>query len=306
MGRSVVEGEGEVELGSGALVVVEAVAEGLEEALCHEEEGLVVFDRGLEGVGDVVVVFGAVELEEAVVFAVGDVVELREFFAEAFGETLAGEIREIGEGLEAPELEDLGVWEGEGFREDEVGEFEGERGLVLRREGGEVGKIGGFAEADLERKSEVGGGGEGVGEPVFFGSDEEGGEIEEEGFGSGEFEVGDEGIDEGESFGVGGFFGSGIGIQKEEVGATGEAAGGAETGVDAELAGGEVGCDEVGLFTLAGGEEGGGLIRRSAVAGEEAAEREVAEMESGVVHAFPASFCCSVLWSCRTGDLSSR
>lgn len=123
VGGSVIESEGEVELGGGALVVVEAVAEGLEEALGHEEEGFVVGDRGLELMGDAVVVAGAVELEEAVVFTEGDIVEAGEVGTEALGEALAREFGEVGEGFEAPELEDLGVWEGEGFGEGEVGEI---------------------------------------------------------------------------------------------------------------------------------------------------------------------------------------
>ena len=85
VGRSVVEGESEVELGGSELVVVEAVTKGLQEALGHEEKRVVIIDGRLEDVGDAVVVFGAVEFEEAMVFAVGDVVELGEVFAEAFG-----------------------------------------------------------------------------------------------------------------------------------------------------------------------------------------------------------------------------
>lgn len=76
--------------------------------------------------GDAVVVPGAVEREETVMFAVGDVVEPGEFFAEAFGEALSREFGEIGEGLQAPELEDGGVGKRESFGENEIGEFEGE------------------------------------------------------------------------------------------------------------------------------------------------------------------------------------
>jgi hypothetical protein len=83
---------------------------------------------------------------------------------------------------------------------------------------------------------------------------------------------------------VGGFFGGGIGVEEEEIGAASEAAGGAEARVDAELTGGKVGRDEVGFFAFAGGEEGSGLVGWGAVSGEEAAEREVSEMEGGVVH----------------------
>ena len=122
MGRAVIEGKGEPEFGGGALVVAEAIAKSLEESFCHEEEGFVILDRGFELVGDTVVIAGAVEFEEAVVLAESDVVEAGKFLAEALGEALAGKFHEVGEGLKAPELEDSGVWEGEGFGEGELGE----------------------------------------------------------------------------------------------------------------------------------------------------------------------------------------
>lgn len=147
-----------------------------------------------------------------------------------------------------------------------------------------MGEIGGLAEADLEGEAEVGGGGEGLGDPVFFGRHEHGGEVEEIGLGRGELEVGDEGIDEGGGFLAGGFLGGGIGVEEEEIGTAGEAAGGAEAGVNAELAGGLIDRDEVGLFALTGGEKGGGLVWRGAISREEGAEGEVAEVEGGVVH----------------------
>ena len=75
VGGAVVESESEAKFGGGALMVLQTVAEGLQEAFRHEEEGLVTVDRRFEGVGDAVMIFGAVELEEAVVLAVSDVVE---------------------------------------------------------------------------------------------------------------------------------------------------------------------------------------------------------------------------------------
>ena len=72
-------------------MVVEAVAEGLQEPFCHEEERLVVCDGIFELVGDVVVILSSVEFEEAMMFAVGDVVELGEFLAKALGESLSWE-----------------------------------------------------------------------------------------------------------------------------------------------------------------------------------------------------------------------
>jgi len=284
VGGAVFEGEGEVEFGGGALVVCEAVAEGLEEAFGDEEDGFMVFDRGFEVVLDAVVVEGAVEGEEAVVFSVGDVVEAGGFGAESFGETLAGKVGEVLEGFEAPEVKDLGVGERKGFGEGEVGEEEGEgMGLVWGKRG-EVGEIGSGAEADLERESEVDGKVEGVGDPLRMGGDEHGGEVEEEGFGRGEFEIGGEGFDEGEGFVARGGFGGGVGVEEEEFGAAGEGAGGGESGVNAEGAGGWVDNGETGFFALSGGEEGGGLLGGDAIAGEEAAEGEVPEMEGGVVH----------------------
>lgn len=50
-------------------------------------------------------------------------------------------------------------------------------------------------------------------DPILLRGHEEGGEIEEVGFGCGELEVRDEGVNKGESFLTGGFFGSGIGVE---------------------------------------------------------------------------------------------
>ena len=127
-------------------------------------------------------------------------------------------------------------------------------------------------------------------DPVSFRGHEEGGEVEEIGFGRGEFEIGHERIDEGESFATSGFLGSGVRIEDKEVGAASEAAGGTEAGMDAELSGGLVDGDEVGFLALAGGKESCRLVGRGSVARQQGAEGEVAEMESGVVHAFPASW----------------
>lgn len=132
VGGSVFEGEGEGEFGSGTLVVFESGAEGLEESFGDEDDGFVVFDRGLEVVLNAVVVEGAMEGEEAVVFAVGDVVEAGEFGTESFGEALTGKVGEILEGFEPPEVEDRGVREGEGFGEGEIGDEELEGVLLFR------------------------------------------------------------------------------------------------------------------------------------------------------------------------------
>ena len=154
VGGSVFEGEGELEFGRGALVMVKAVAESLQEAFRHKKERLVAFDGRLELVGDAVVVLGAVELEKAVVFTMGNVVESGEFLAQALGKALARKFGEIAEGLESPELKNGGVGKRKGLGKGEIGELESERG-VFRGKGGEMGEVGGLAEADLERESEV-------------------------------------------------------------------------------------------------------------------------------------------------------
>lgn len=66
-----------------------------------------------------------------------------------------------------------------------------------------MGEVWRFAEADLEGQGEVGGSLDGLSDPVSFGCHEEGGKIEEVGFGRGELKVRDERIDEGEGFATG-------------------------------------------------------------------------------------------------------
>lgn len=129
VGRTVVEGEGELEFGRGALVMVKAVAEGLQEAFCHKKERLVTLDGRLELVGDAVVVLSAVEFEKAAVFAMGNVVESGEFLAQALGEALARKFGEVAEGLESPELQNGGVGKRKGFGKSEIGELESEWGV---------------------------------------------------------------------------------------------------------------------------------------------------------------------------------
>ena len=104
---SIFESQGEKEFGGGALMVVEAVAKGLEKAFGHEKEGFEVVDRWLEVVLYAVMWFGAIGLEEAVVFSVGDVVESGEFGAKTFDEPLAGYSGEIFEGAEPPKMKNL-------------------------------------------------------------------------------------------------------------------------------------------------------------------------------------------------------
>lgn len=140
------------------MVVVKTVAEGLQEPFGHKEEGFVVGDGRFELVGNAVVILSSVEFEEAMMFAVGDVVELGEFFTEAFGEALSWEFSEVGEGLETPELENRGVRKRGVFGESEIGELECEGISLVWAKGCEVSEIGCFSETDLERESEVAGG----------------------------------------------------------------------------------------------------------------------------------------------------
>lgn len=144
------------------------------------------------------------------------------------------------------------MWERESLCESEVGEFEFQGLLMIGTQGCEVGEIGGFPESDLKREGEIGGSPDGLSDPILLRSHEERGEIEQVGFGRGEFEIGNEGIDKGEGFAAGGFLGSGIGIEEKEIGTAGKPPGCAEAGLDPELAGGEIYRDQMGLFALAG------------------------------------------------------
>jgi hypothetical protein len=173
-------------------------------------------------------------------------------------------------------------------------------------ERGEEGKVGRRAETGLERKSEIAGGLTGVGEPVIEGIEEKSGEIKEVGVGRGPFKIRNERIDEGEGFLLGGLLGGGIGIEEEEFGTTGEGPDGAKAGLDAELPGGVVDGDEVGLFALTRREQGRGLVGRGAIAGQQRTESEVGEVERGVVHAFPARLWSAGRWVCRMGGTCSR
>ena len=163
---------------------------------------------------------------------------------------MAWKLGEIAEGLQAPELEDVEMWEGERGGEGGVPEFEQERIVLTGHKRGEVSEIGGGAETGLERECEIAGGLTGVGEPVIDGIEQKGREVEEVGVGRGQFKIRDERIDESEGFLLGGLFGGGIGIEKEEVGATGDGPDGAKAWVNAKLSGGVVDRDEVGFFAL--------------------------------------------------------
>ena len=108
----VVEGERHGEGGGGGLVGGETGAEGVEAAMQEEEERFEGLERVVEIAGGVEVLRGTMKGEEAVVFAMEDVVEAGGFGAETFGEPLAREGGEVAEGVEAPEVEELVVQRG--------------------------------------------------------------------------------------------------------------------------------------------------------------------------------------------------
>lgn len=114
-----------------------------------------------------------------------------------------------------------------------------------------MGEIRSFTKANLERQGEVRRGLKRLGNPVGFRGHEEGGKIEEVGFRCGEFEIGDKRVHEGESFAVSGFFGGGIGVKKEEIGAAGKSPSSREPGLNPELLSSLIDRDEVGFFAFA-------------------------------------------------------
>ena len=83
-----------------------------------------------------------------------------------------------------------------------------------------------------------------VAKPIEFGRVEDAGEIEEEGFRRGEFEIGREAFDEGEDFAAGGDLGVFVGFHQEKIGATGEGTCGAESGEKSVLSGSGIDFEE--------------------------------------------------------------
>jgi hypothetical protein len=105
---SIVEGEGEAGGDGGALRGGEAGAERVETAAQEKEKRFEGFEGVFEFLCDLEVLGRAVEGEEAVVFAVQDVVQACGLGAETFREPLAGESGEVSQGLDAPEVEEVG------------------------------------------------------------------------------------------------------------------------------------------------------------------------------------------------------
>lgn len=102
---AVVEGEAEAEGDGGTLGGGKTSAEGVESAVQEKEERFESFERVLEFLCELELLCGTMEGEEAVVFAVQDVVQAGGIRAEAFGEALAWEGGEVTESLDAPEVE---------------------------------------------------------------------------------------------------------------------------------------------------------------------------------------------------------
>jgi hypothetical protein len=115
--RVIVEGKAEVNHEGGPLHGGKAGAEGVEGAAEEKEKGFERLEGMLEFVADPELRFGAVEIEEALMLAVKNVVQARDLGAEPLAEALAGKGREVTEGAEPPEAEEVEV----GRRKPECG-----------------------------------------------------------------------------------------------------------------------------------------------------------------------------------------
>lgn len=196
---------------------------------------------------------GTEELEQAVGFAVEEVVEAGAGGAEAVREALAGQAGEVGEGAESPLLEEFQVrgvgcrcqlseqGEGEnlkgGFDGVDRGSFPAEVGAAVDEdvagggvEGEKMAEIGGRAGGEMGGKAEpVEVGLPGVQRTTVRGADLEIGaplEVEQQGVGSGEFEIGSEGVGEAQEIAEHGGFGFGVALKELEIRAAGEGPGG--------------------------------------------------------------------------------
>lgn len=127
----VAEGQRQGEGRGGALVGREAGAEGAETAAQEKEEWFESLEGVVEILGGVEMLRGTMQVEEALVFAVEDVVQTGCLGAESFRESLARKGGEISQGGNAPEVEQV-VIQG---KADGAGKGTG--GLRIRVEGGE-------------------------------------------------------------------------------------------------------------------------------------------------------------------------
>jgi hypothetical protein len=111
----------------------------------------------------------------------------------------------------------------------------------------EVGRVG---ETEIERESQLARDFECLMEPFLAGSEEDGGEIEEEGVGSGVFVIRGEGVEEGERFGPSLCFQLGIVVVERELGTAGKGTGRVHSDAELEAGGDFVEVKEGGLFPL--------------------------------------------------------
>lgn len=106
---AIIKGEREVHADGCSLARGETGTKRVETPPEQKEKRFQGFEGILELLGELVVLGRAMESEEAVVFAVEDVVKASDGRTEAFGQPLARELGEIAEGLESPERKELGV-----------------------------------------------------------------------------------------------------------------------------------------------------------------------------------------------------
>ena len=104
---AVVEREGDFDGNGGALGGMKARAESFEATAQKEEERFQCLKRVFEVACEGEVPGGAVEVEEAVIPAVEDVMEEGGFGAESFSKSLAWESSELAEGIDTPEGENV-------------------------------------------------------------------------------------------------------------------------------------------------------------------------------------------------------
>lgn len=106
---AIVKGERELHADGCSLARGETGTKGVEAPPEKKEKRFQSLEGILEFLGELVVLGRAMESEEAVVFAVEDVVKASDGRTEAFGQSLAWELGEIAEGLEPPERKEFGV-----------------------------------------------------------------------------------------------------------------------------------------------------------------------------------------------------
>jgi hypothetical protein len=299
---AVVEGEGEAGGDGGALRRGETCAESVQSAAQEKEEWFEGFESVFEFLCDLEMLRWAVQGEEAMVFAVKNVVQASGFGTETFGEPLARKSGEVAQGADTPEVEEVEVEGGGGSIQGPVfsiqtGEGEVANGLntehgipvfayqlrrgrldpdlrigveaelrcQLRTMDCKQGEIWRGGEGEVERKTERSGLAEGLFDPVKGRAMGVGKseEIEEEGAGGGFLEVGAERGREVTEFVLVPAFEERVGREERELRAAGEGAGGGETGSEALSRGGAVDREEDGSGVRLRRQAGGGIGGRA-------------------------------------------